>query len=141
MRHFTINITWEKSQFIGSVCDEHGVVVVDDLYTSDFNEFIEWAEECIDILVPYPENEEWSWPDWYKNKEYDFTIQFSDVATLLKAFSAYVPLATLSKATHINKGQLSHYGNRLKVPRESKRDHIINTFHKIGERLCNFTIK
>ena len=141
MRHYIIYIKWENSQFEGYVYQELGLDVVEKIESPDFNQFIQLAEGCIEILEPEFLKTDNRYPEWYKNQEYDFTYQFADVASLLKAYNTYVPLATLSKITHINKGLLSHYANRLKVPREKQRDTIIKTFQEIGTRLMNTKVE
>lgn len=141
MRHYIIYIKWENSQFEGYVYQEFGLDVVEKIESPDFNQFIQLAEGCIEILEPEFLKTDNRYPEWYKNQEYYFTYQFADVASLLKAYNTYVPLATLSKVTHINKGLLSHYANRLKVPREKQRDTIIKTFQEIGTRLMNTKVE
>lgn len=141
MKHFIININWKNSEFTGSVYHDYGVAVVENLSSPDFHEFIELAEGSIEIVEPCFLDANGDFPKWYKDKEYDFSYNFQDIATLLKAYSLYVPLATLSKATHINKGQLSHYANRLKQPLDKQSENIIQKLHEIGTRLCNITIE
>ena len=141
MRHFIINIQWKDSEFTGSVWQDSGVPVVKNLSYPDFNEFFELAEGSLEVLNPFFSDPDGDFPEWYKNGEYDFTYHFSDMASLLKAYSQYVPLATLAKATQINKGLLSHYANRLKQPRDKKSEHIIQKLHEIGTRLCNCTLE
>lgn len=141
MKHYIINIEWNNSEFTGSVSHEYGLTIAENISSPNFYEFIELAEGCIEVLNPCFLLPDGNYPEWYKNKEYDFSYNFKDMATLLKAYSSYVPLATLSKATHINKGLLSHYANGLKVPREKQRETIIKKLHEIGNRLCNINME
>lgn len=52
MRHYIIYIKWEKSQFEGYVYQELGLDVVEKIESPDFNQFIQLAEGCIEILEP-----------------------------------------------------------------------------------------
>ena len=57
-------------------------------------------------------------PEWLKNGDYEFVYNYLDATTLLKAYSPYVSLAAISRASGINQSLLSHYVNGLKKPRE-----------------------
>lgn len=74
-------------------------------------------------------------PEWLKNGDYEFVYNYQDVTTLLKAYSPYVSLAPISRASGINQGLLSHYVNGLKKPREQQRQRIVAGLHKIGSEL------
>jgi len=70
-------------------------------------------------------------PEWLKNGDYEFVYNYLDATTLLKAYSPYVSLAAISRAS----GLLSHYVNGLKKPREQQRKRIVAGLHKIGSDL------
>ena len=74
-------------------------------------------------------------PEWLKNGDYEFVYNYQDATTLLKAYSPYVSLAAISRASGINKSLLSHYVNGLKKPREQQRKRIVDGLHKIGSDL------
>ena len=74
-------------------------------------------------------------PEWLKNGDYEFVYNYQDATTLLKAYSPYVSLAAISRASGINQSLLSHYVNGLKKPREQQRKRIVEGLHKIGSDL------
>lgn len=74
-------------------------------------------------------------PEWLKNGDYEFVHNYQDATTLLKAYSPYVSLAAISRASGINQSLLSHYVNGLKQPREQQRKRIVDGLHKIGSDL------
>ncbi len=74
-------------------------------------------------------------PEWLKNGDYEFVYNYQDATTLLKAYSPYVSLAAISRASGINQSLLSHYVNGLKKPREQQRKRIVDGLHKIGSDL------
>lgn len=67
--------------------------------------------------------------------DYYLAYGFEDVAAMLRACEPYVSLAAISRASGINQGQLSHYANGLKKPREGQRRRIVEGLHKIGSGL------
>ena len=76
-------------------------------------------------------------PGWWLSNDYEFLYQYTDVASLLKAYSDLLPLVSLSHATGINQHLLSHYANGLKKPRPQQRKRIVEGMHKIGKELLS----
>ena len=74
-------------------------------------------------------------PQWLCDGNYELVFKYVDVATLLHACEPYVSLAAISRASGINRGQLSHYANGMKKPREEQRRRIVESLHSIGKRL------
>lgn len=74
-------------------------------------------------------------PQWLLGGDYYLAYGFEDVAAMLRACEPYVSLAAISRASGINQGQLSHYANGLKKPREGQRRRIVEGLHKIGSGL------
>ena len=74
-------------------------------------------------------------PGWLKNGDYEFVYNYLDATTLLKAYSPYVFLAAISRASEKNQSLLSHYVNGLKKPREQQLKRIVDGLHKIGSDL------
>lgn len=57
-----------KSQFEGYVYQELGLDVVEKIESPDFNQFIQLAEGCIEILEPEFLKTDNRYPEWYKIK-------------------------------------------------------------------------
>lgn len=74
-------------------------------------------------------------PQWLRDGDYEFTYNYLDVATLLRACEDYASLAAISRATGINQNQLSHYATGLKRPRPEQRRRIVDGIHHIAARL------
>ena len=140
MQQYLIKIAWKNDAFEATVSDSFPSR---DYYAISTNNF----QEIIDMGYAYVEHEFCGYedfgleiPDWYKNGEYEFVCQFQDVASMLKAFSAYAPLAAISRETGINQTLLSHYVNGLKIPRRKQQERILEGLHRIGALLKNSMI-
>ena len=66
--------------------------------------------------------------------DYELVFEF-DIEALLKYIDGTVTKTALSKASGINKTQLSHYSSGLKKPRKEQREKIISGLHKIANDL------
>jgi len=66
--------------------------------------------------------------------DYELVFEFN-IEALLKYINGTVTKTALSKASGINKTQLSHYSSGLKKPRKEQREKIISGLHKIANDL------
>lgn len=141
MQQYLIKIAWKKGAFEATVSDSFPSQYYYDITTDNFQEIIGMGHAYVDRDYDGYEEFGLEIPDWYKNGEYEFVYQFQDVASLLKAFSAYVPLSVISRETGINQTLLSHYVNGLKTPRKKQQERIQDGLHRIGALLKNCTIE
>ena len=76
-------------------------------------------------------------PQWLVDGDYDFEYNFTDVASLLRAYEPFVSLAAISRSSGINQHLLSHYANGVKKPRPQQRSRIVQGIHNIGKELLS----
>jgi transcriptional regulator with XRE-family HTH domain len=74
-------------------------------------------------------------PRWLVKNEYRFGYKFSDATSLLKAYTSYLSLAAISRASGINVNQLSQYANGMKKARPNQMKRIMDAIHDIGKEL------
>lgn len=129
----TVNVSWCGKNFSASLSDNVPGAVV--FTASNFRELQKEAKASLDFHLEGIQEDGEDVPAWWVSNNYEFQFQYSDVASLLKAYSDVVPLAYLSYACGINQHQLSHYANGLKQPRPLQRQRIVDGMHKIGREL------
>ncbi len=133
MEKIIVNVAWCDKNFGGSLGSNVPGAVV--FTAPTFEALQKEAKESLEFHVEgLIENGE-EVPEWLKNGDYEFVYNYQDATTLLKAYSPYVSLAALSRASGINQSLLSHYVNGLKKPREQQRKRIVDGLHKIGSDL------
>lgn len=66
--------------------------------------------------------------------------KFTDVQSLLKAYTPYVSLAAISRASGISQSLLSQYANGKKSASLPQMQRILDTIHDIGNKLISATI-
>ena len=133
MEKIIVNVAWCDKNFGGSLgSNVPGAVVFTaptfEALQKEAKDSLEFHVECL------LENGE-EVPGWLKNGDYEFVYNYLDATTLLKAYSPYVSLAAISRASGINQSLLSHYVNGLKKPREQQLKRIVDGLHKIGSDL------
>ena len=74
-------------------------------------------------------------PWWLKKKKYELEYNFLDARSLLNAYSPYISLAAISRASGINQNLLSQYAKGIKKARENQLKRIVNAIHIIGKEL------
>ncbi len=133
MEKIIVNVAWCDKNFGGSLGSNVPCAVV--FTAPTFEALQKEAKDSLEFHVEgLLENGE-EVPGWLKNGDYEFVYNYQDATTLLKAYSPYVSLAAISRASGINQSLLSHYVNGLKKPREQQRKRIVDGLHKIGSDL------
>lgn len=79
-------------------------------------------------------------PSWFAKEEYEFEYNFHDATSLLKAYTPFLSLAAISRASGINESLLSQYANGLKKARPQQIKRILDALHKIGKELMATTL-
>ncbi len=74
-------------------------------------------------------------PSWFAKEEYELEYKFHDAISLLKAYTPFLSLAAISRASGINESLLSQYANGLKKARPQQIKRILEALHKIGKEL------
>ena len=69
---------------------------------------------------------------------YELEFEF-EIEALLKHIEGVVTKVALSRASGINRVQLSHYSSGLKRPRREQREKIIKGLHKLGQELLSLS--
>ena len=128
-----VNVSWCGKNFSASLSENVPGAVV--FTAHNFRELQQEAKASLDFHLEGMQEDGEDVPAWWLSGDYEFKFQYSDVASLLKAYSDLVPLVSLSYATGINQHQLSHYANGLKQPRPQQRKRIVEGMHKIGREL------
>ena len=133
MEKIIVNVAWCDKIFGGSLGSNVPGAVV--FTAPTFEALQKEAKDSLEFHVEgLVENGE-EVPEWLKNGDYEFVYNYQDATTLLKAYSPYVSLAAISRASGIKQSLLSHYVNGLKKPREQQRKRIVDGLHKIGSDL------
>lgn len=133
MEKIIVNVAWCDKNFGGSLGDNVPGAVV--FTAPTFEALKKEAKESLQFHVEGLVEDGEAVPEWLKNGDYEFVYNYLDATTLLKAYTPYVSLAAISRASGINQGLLSHYANGLKKPREQQRQRIVAGLHKIGSEL------
>ena len=124
MEKIIVNVAWCDKNFGGSLGSNVPGAVV--FTAPTFEALQKEAKDSLEFHVEgLVENGE----------DVEFVYNYLDATTLLKAYSPYVSLAAISRASGINQSLLSHYVNGLKKPREQQRKRIVEGLHKIGSDL------
>ena len=128
-----VNVSWCGKNFSASLSENVPGAVV--FTASNFRELQKEAQVSLDFHLEGMQEDGDEVPAWWLNGDYEFQFQYSDVASLLQAYSDLVPLVSISHASGINQHQLSHYANGIKQPRPQQRQRIVDGIHKIGREL------
>jgi predicted RNase H-like HicB family nuclease len=135
MEKIRIDVEWCNKNFGASFGENVPGAVV--FTAKTYDEILKVAEETLHFHVEGMLEDGDEVPQWLRDGDYEFVINYVDVATLLRACEPYASLAAISRATGINQNQLSHYATRLKRPRPEQRRRIVEGIHHIGEKLMN----
>ena len=119
-----VNVSWCGKNFSASFGENVPGAVV--FTASNFSELQKEAQVSLDFHLEGMEEDGDPVPSWWKSGDYEFRFQYTDVASLLQAYSDLVPLASISRASGINQHQLSHYSTGLKTPRPQQRQRIVD---------------
>lgn len=130
-----VNVSWCGKNFSASFSENVPGAVV--FTANNFRELQKEAKESLDFHLEGMQEDGEEVPEWWLSNDYEFLYQYTDVASLLKAYSDLLPLVSLSHATGINQHLLSHYANGLKKPRPQQRKRIVEGMHKIGKELLS----
>ena len=133
METIYVNVSWCGKNFSASLSENVPGAVV--FTARSFRELQQEAKDSLEFHMEGMKEDGDEIPAWYESGEYDFKFVYTDVASLLKAYSDLVPLVSLSYVTGINQNQLSHYANGIKKPRPEQRKRIVDGMHKIGREL------
>lgn len=133
MEKIIVNVGWCGKNFGGSLGDNVPGAVV--FTAPTFEALQKEAKESLKFHIDGLIEDGKEVPEWIKSGDYEFVYNYQDVTTLLKAYTPYISLAAISRASGINQGLLSHYANGLKKPREQQRKRIVAGLHKIGSEL------
>ncbi|MBO4849874.1 MAG: CopG family transcriptional regulator [Prevotella sp.] len=128
-----VNVSWCGKNFSASLGDNVPGAVV--FTAGSFRELRKEAQEALDFHFEGMREDGEDVPSWWLSGEYEFVYQYTDVASLLQAYSDLVPLVSISRASGINQRLLSHYANGIKRPRPQQRQRIVDGIHKIGREL------
>ena len=133
-----VDVSWREKQFSASLED---VVLGTFVYTADnFDELQIEVEEGLGshIKVMIAEGNKVPW--WLVKKEYEFEYKFLDAKSLLNAYSPYISLAAISRASGINQNLLSQYAKGLKNAGPNQLKRITDTIYKIGKELTAIVV-
>lgn len=128
-----VDVSWCDDSFSASIAE-----IVPRAYVFTASTFAELqieVEEHLDSHINRMVAEGNNVPQWFVNKDYEFEYKFLDAVSLLNAYTPYITLAAISRASGINQSQLSQYAIGLKKagPKQMKR--IMDAIHKIGKEL------
>lgn len=128
-----IEVSWCESKFFAS----HGEYISDGLeFTANtFDDLKMEIEQGFDSHIKEIIADVNKMPSWLKKKEYEFEYKFLDATSLLKAYSPYISLATISKVSGINQNLLSQYLNGYKKASPNQVKRISDVIHVIGKEL------
>ena len=128
-----VDVSWCENKFSASfgVSAPKAVMLTADRF-EDLQQKVENAlDDCIKRKVANGDKV----PRWLEDKEYELEFKFLDVTSLLKAYSPFLSLATISRVAGINQNLLSQYANGLKMARPYQLKRIIGAIQTIGKEL------
>lgn len=124
-----VEVSWSENRFSASLRE-----IVQESLELTADTFVNLQDRVADNLVSLIDGMDGNKvPRWLKNKEYEFEYKFLDATSLLKAYSTYIPLAVISRATKINQNLLSQYANGLKKAGPNQMKRMTEAIHKIGK--------
>lgn len=133
MEKIKINVQWCDKNFGASFGENVPGAVV---FTADtFEKLQKEAKGTLRFHIDGMLADGDSLPEWLIAGDYEFEYSYADVSTLLKVCESYASLAAISRASGINRHQLSHYANGIKQPRPRQRQRIVEGIHSIGRQL------
>lgn len=133
MEKIRVDVQWCNKNFGATFGDNVPGVAV---FTADTIEHLQKeARETLQFHIKGMAEDGDEVPQWLLDGDYEFEWNYVDTATLLRAVEPFVSIASISRASGINQHQLSHYANRLKMPRPQQRQRIVDGIHKIGREL------
>lgn len=133
MEKIKVNVQWCDTNFGASLGDNVPGAVV--LTANTFEELQREISETLRFHVEGMLEDGDDVPQWLVDGDYEFEYNFLDAVSLLRAYTPFLSLAAISRASGINQHQLSHYANQLKHPRPQQRQRIVDGIHKIGREL------
>ncbi len=133
-----VNVSWLENHFSASIGEN---LPLSAIFTADtFGELQEKTKEGFDLYIERILANDDKVPQWLVNKSYDFEYKFTDVTSLLKAYTPYLTLASISRATGINENLLSQYANGYRKAHFYQMKRILDGIHKISKELMIGTI-
>lgn len=133
MEKVTVSVQWCGKNFGATFSDNVPGAVA--FTAKDIDELRKEAHDTLSFHVEGLLEDGEDVPQWLRDGNYELVFNYVDVATLLHACEPYVSLAAISRVSGINQGQLSHYANGMKKPREEQRRRIVESLHSIGQQL------
>ncbi|MBO7139737.1 MAG: CopG family transcriptional regulator [Prevotella sp.] len=134
MEKIIVNVSWCDKNYGASLGENvPGAVVVT---AKTYEELTEEVRESLKFHIEGMIADGDDVPQWLRDGEYEFEYHL-DAAALLQMCSPYASIAAISRASGINKHQLSHYANGIKKPRPEQRRRIVEGIHKIGRELIS----
>ncbi len=136
MEKIVVNVSWCDKNFGASLGENvPGAVVV---AAKTYEELTEEIPKSLNFHIDGMIADGDDVPQWLRDGEYEFEYHL-DAAALLQMCSPYASIAAISRASGINKHQLSHYANGIKKPRPEQRKRIVEGIHKIGRELISLS--
>lgn len=133
MEKVTVSVQWCGKNFGATFSDNVPGAVA--FTAKDIDELKKEAHDTLSFHTEGLMEDGEDVPQWLRDGNYELVFSYVDVATLLHACEPYVSLAAISRVSGINQGQLSHYANGMKKPREEQRRRIVESLHSIGQQL------
>lgn len=138
VKKIRVDVSWCENRFSASL-EEIGAGTI--VFTADtFVELQIEVEAGLDSHIKEMVADGKKVPWWFKNKKYKFEYKFLDARALLNAYSPFISLAAISRASGINQNQLSQYANGLKKARPYQIKRIVDAIHQIGNELTAVVI-
>ena len=137
-KRIRVNVSWIEDKFSASFEDMIPKTVV--LTANTFAKLQNEIKNRFNLYVEKMAEAGVNVPRWLVKNEYEFEYKFSDAASLLKAYTPYLSLAAISRASGINESQLSQYANGMKKARPNQMKRIMEAIHDIGKELMGAVI-
>lgn len=127
-----VDVYWHENIFLASI--EHFVPVR--VYTANnFADLQAVVMQGFQSIIDSMGKAGVDLPLWIKNKKYKFEYKFFDATSLLNAYSPFISLAAISRASGINQNLLSQYAKGIKKAGPNQLKRIMAAIHKIGNDL------
>ena len=133
-----VEVSWCENGFSASVKDFLPGTFV---FTAEtFAELQIEVEEGIDSHIKGMAANGDKVPWWLAKKKYEFEYKYLDVQSLLNAYSPFISLVAINRATGINQNLLSRYAKGTKKASPNQLKRIAEAIHKIGKELSTVVV-
>lgn len=131
-----VEVSWTEDNYCGSWRDDMGGCIL--VTAKTLQKLKDDFEESLRLHIEGCIADGDQVPGYLAKGEYEPEYNL-DAAALIRNAETYTTMAAISRASGINRKQLSHYANGVKHPRAIQLERIKAALHIIGTRLLELS--